>query len=238
MGLFTPKQKEANKGGGGTSSNFSMQEHMNVAEIKDGVVVLKDGSLRVVLAVSSINFDLKSSTEQEAIIYSYQRFLNALDFPIQILITTRKFDIKPYLQMLERKKETERNILMRNQIEDYMKFVGELVNVSNIMSKLFYVVIPFYIIDSTKKGFVDKIASSLKPRKEIYQRREQFETYKNQLFQRVEEVKESLSGSGVRMVPLNTQELIEMYYNYYNPSEFEHIAIPSLRELSVEQGLE
>lgn len=237
MGLFS-QNKGNSSGGGGTSSSYSMQEHMNVAEIKDGVVVLTDGSLRVVLAVSSINFDLKSSTEQEAIIYSYQRFLNALDFPIQILITTRKFDIKPYLQMLERKKETERNVLMRDQIEDYMKFVGELVNVSNIMSKLFYVVIPFYVVDSSKKNFLEKITASLKPRKEIYQRREQFETYKNQLFQRVEEVKESLSGSGVRMVPLNTQELIEMYYNYYNPSEFEHIAIPSLRELSVEQGEE
>jgi len=234
MGLFSPKQKNTNSG---NSAGYSMQQHMDIAEIKDGVVVLKDNSLRVVLAVSSINFDLKSSTEQEAIIYSYQRFLNALDFPLQILITTRKFDIKPYLQMLERKKETERNILMRNQIDDYMKFVGELVNVSNIMSKLFYVVIPFYVIDSTKQGFFSKMTQSLQPQKEIYQRREQFETYKNQLYQRVEEVKESLSGSGVRMVPLNTQELIEMYYNYYNPSEFEHIAIPSLRELSVEQGL-
>lgn len=126
---------------------------------------------------------------------------------------------------------------MRNQIEDYIKFVSELVNVSNIMSKLFYVVVPFYVVDNKKGGFMGKITDTLKPRKEIYQRREQFETYKNQLFQRVEEVKESLSGSGVRMVPLNTQELIEMYYNYYNPSEFEHIAIPSLRELSVEQGL-
>ena len=235
MGMFSPKQKKSTSKG--SSAGFSMQEHMNVAEIKDGVVVLKDGSLRVVMAVSSINFDLKSSTEQEAIIYSYQRFLNALDFPIQILITTRKFDIKPYLQMLERKKETERNVLMRNQIEDYIKFVSELVNVSNIMSKLFYVVVPFYVVDNKKGGFMGKITDTLKPRKEIYQRREQFETYKNQLFQRVEEVKESLSGSGVRMVPLNTQELIEMYYNYYNPSEFEHIAIPSLRELSVEQGL-
>lgn len=103
MGMFSPKQKKSTSKG--SSAGFSMQEHMNVAEIKDGVVVLKDGSLRVVMAVSSINFDLKSSTEQEAIIYSYQRFLNALDFPIQILITTRKFDIKPYLQMLERKRK-------------------------------------------------------------------------------------------------------------------------------------
>ncbi len=216
------------------SQGTSMQEYLNISEIKDGVVVVKDGSLRVVLAVSSINFDLKSDTEQEAIVFGYQRFLNALDFPLQILITTRKFDIKPYMQMLERKKETERNVLMRAQIEDYLKFVRELVNVSNIMSKLFYVVIPFYVVESEKGGFVKRFVSSLQPKKVIYQKREEYETYKNQLLQRVDEVKEALSGTGIRMVPLNTQELIELYYNYYNPSEFEHIAIPPLDTLDIE----
>ncbi|MBT3356351.1 hypothetical protein HN784_01185 [bacterium] len=214
----------------------SMQEQLNVSEIKDGVVVVKDGSLRSVLAVSSINFDLKSSTEQEAIIFAYQRFLNSLDFPIQIVISTRKFDIKPYLEMLERKKDTERNTLLRNQIDDYVHFVSELVNVSNIMSKLFYIVIPFYAIESKKEGFFSKMLAKLTPRKVVYQEREKFETYKNQLFQRVEEVKESLSGSGVRVVSLNTQELIEMYYNCYNPSEFEHVAVPTLEDLNLERG--
>ncbi|MBT4597929.1 hypothetical protein HOC76_02835 [bacterium] len=213
-----------------------MQEQLNVSEIKDGVVVVKDGSLRSVLAVSSINFDLKSSTEQEAIIFAYQRFLNSLDFPIQIVISTRKFDIKPYLEMLERKKDTERNTLLRNQIDDYVHFVSELVNVSNIMSKLFYIVIPFYAIESKKEGFFSKMLAKLTPRKVVYQEREKFETYKNQLFQRVEEVKESLSGSGVRVVSLNTQELIEMYYNCYNPSEFEHVAVPTLEDLNLERG--
>lgn len=232
MGLFG-SQNSSSKG---QQKLFSMQEHLSVAEIKDGVVILKDGSLRTVLAVSSINFDLKSSTEQEAIIYAYQRFLNALDFPLQILVTTRKFDIKPYLQMLERRKETEQNQLLRDQIDDYMKFVKELVDISNIMSKLFYVVVPFYVISSKKHGLLSRVSASIKPRKEIYHSREQFETYKNQLFQRVEEVKNALSGAGVRMVPLNTQELIEMYYNYYNPSEFEHITVPSLRELDIERS--
>ncbi len=217
------------------AGNFSMQEELNVSEIKDGAVIVKDGSLRAVLAVSSINFDLKSSTEQEAIVFAYQRFLNSLDFPIQIVISTRKFDIKPYLEMLERKKDTERNVLLRNQIEDYLNFVGELVNVSNIMSKLFYIVVPFYAVESKKTGFIDNMLAKLTPQKNIYQEREQFETYKNQLFQRVEEIKESLSGSGIRIVALNTQELIEMYYNCYNPSEFEHVAIPTLEDLNIER---
>jgi hypothetical protein len=213
----------------------SMQEELSVSEIKEGVVVVKDGSLRSVLAVSSINFDLKSSTEQEAIIFAYQRFLNSLDFPVQIVISTRKFDIKPYLEMLNRKKNTERNTLLRNQIEDYLNFVGELVNVSNIMSKLFYIVIPFYAVESKKTGILSKIAAKLNPQKNIYQEREQFETYKNQLFQRVEEIKESLSGSGIRIVSLNTQELIEMYYNCYNPSEFEHVSILTIENLNLER---
>ncbi len=214
----------------------SMQEQLNVSEIKDGVVVVKDGSLRAVLAVSSINFDLKSSTEQEAIIFAYQRFLNSLDFPIQIVISTRKFDIKPYLEMLERKKDTERNNLLRNQIDDYVHFITELVNVSNIMSKLFYITIPFYAVEAKRTGFMDKVMTKIRPRKVVYQEREKFETYKNQLFQRVEEVEESLSGSGVRVAPLDTQELIEMYYNCYNPSEFEHVAVPTLENLNLERG--
>lgn len=218
-----------------TSQGTSMQEHLNVAEIKDGVVVVKDGSLRVVLAVSSINFDLKSDTEQEAIIFGYQRFLNSLDFPLQILVSTRKFNIKPYMQMLERKKETERNTLMRGQIEDYLGFVKELVGVSNIMSKLFYVVVPFYVVESKEEGFFSRFTASFKARKAIYQKREEYETYKNQLLQRVDEVRESLSGTGIRMVQLNTQELIELYYNYYNPSEFEHVSIPALEALGVEE---
>jgi type IV secretory pathway VirB4 component len=218
-----------------TSAGSSMQEYLNIAEIKDNVVVLKDGSLHMVLAVSSINFDLKSDTEQEAIVFGYQRFLNALDFPIQVLVTTRKFDIKPYIQMLERRKETERNVLLRNQIEDYVTFVGELVKISNIMSKLFYIIIPFYMIESEKEGFFKRVKSTLQPRKVVFQKREEFETYKSQLLQRVDAVREALSGTGIRLISLETQELIELYYNYYNPSEFEHISIPALNNPNLEK---
>ena len=232
MPLFGKKEKH--NPASADEMGSSMQEHLNISEIKDGVVVVKDGSLRMVLAISSINFDLKSETEQEAIIFAYQRFINAIDFPLQILITTRRFDIKPYITMLNRRKDTETNVLLRNQIDDYVKFVHELVSVSNIMSKLFYVVVPFYAVESEQQGLLSRASAAIHPRKVIYQKREQFETYKNQLFQRVEEVREALSGTGIRMVPLNTQELIELYYNYYNPSEFEHVAVPSLESMSLD----
>ncbi|HHX58944.1 MAG TPA: hypothetical protein GX706_04255 [Candidatus Moranbacteria bacterium] len=209
----------------------NIQEYIEISEIKDGTVVLKDGSLRAVLAVSSINFDLKDTSEQEAIVYAFQRFLNTLDFPLQIVISTRKYDIKPYLSGLERRREVERNPLLRDQIFDYIEFVKELVNVSNITSKTFYIVVPFYVVESSKQGWLEKISIAINPRKAIFQRREFFETNKNQLFQRVLEVQEAISPTGVRVVPLSTQELIEMYYNFYNPTEFDRIHLDSVDNL-------
>ncbi len=213
----------------------NMQQYINVAEIKDDSVVLKDGSLRAVLAVSSINFDLKSTSEQEAIIYAFQRFLNTLDFPIQIVISTRKFDIKPYMESLEERRNAEKNVLLREQIVDYMEFIHGLVSVSNITSKSFYVIIPFYAVESEKKNFFQKMIDTFNPRKAVFQKREEFETEKDQLFQRVAEVQEALNGTGIRMTPLNTQELIEMYYNFYNPSEFDHVHLPEMGEMMIEK---
>lgn len=220
------KQKGKNK-----YQTDNIQNYIEIAEIKDGTVVLKDGSLRAVLAISSINFDLKDTSEQEAIIYAFQRFLNTLDFPLQILVSTRKYDIKPYLSGLERRRDVERNSLLRDQIFDYIEFVKELVNVSNITSKSFYIVVPFYVIESNKEGWLDKISATINPRKAIFQKREIFETNKNQLFQRVLEVQEAISATGVRVVPLSTQELIEMYYNFYNPTEFDRIHLDSVGNL-------
>ena len=213
----------------------SFQNQMDIAEIKEDVIVLKDGSLRAVLAVSAINFDLKSDQEQEGLIFAYQRFLNAFDFPFQIVISSKKFDIDPYLSMLKRKGRAETNELLRRQIEDYMEFVDNLVGMANIMTKLFYIVVPFYVIENKQKGFFSKISSTVNPKKTIYQRREDFETYKNQLFQRVDQMSESLSGTGIIMVPLNTEELIELFYNSYNPSEFEYVKISELSKLELEK---
>jgi type IV secretory pathway VirB4 component len=213
----------------------SFQDQMDVAEIKENVIVLKDGSLRAVLAVSSINFDLKSDQEQEGLIFAYQGFLNSFDFPFQIVISSKKFDVDPYLSMLKRKGRIETNELLRRQIEDYTEFVDELVGMANIMTKLFYVIVPFYSIENKQKGFLNKISSTINPRKTIYQKKEDFETYKNQLFQRVDQVSETLSGTGVKMVPLNTEELIELFYNSYNPSEFEYVKIKDLNKMELEK---
>lgn len=214
-------------------SGVSAQQYLDIAEIRDGILILKDGSLRMVLAASSINFELKSDKEQEAITFGYQQFLNALDFPIQVVVSSRRFNIDPYLRLLKQRKKLEHNELLRNQIDDYIDFVKELVEVSNIMSKTFYVVVPFYAIESKKGSLFDRVFGAFNQRKVLYQKYEEFETYKNQLFQRVDQIREALSGTGVRMVPLNTQELIELFYNYYNPSGFENINISKVEEIDI-----
>lgn len=219
-----------------TKNQKIMQDYLYITEIKDSTVVLKDGSLRAVIAVSSINFDLKSTDEQEAIIYAFQRFLNSIDFPIQIIVSSRRYDISNYLQMLQKKSYTEKNILLKNQIIDYKKFIAGLVDEASVTSKYFYIIVPFYVVNAEKGGFFKKISSAVNPRKAIFQKRELFETSKNQLFQRIGEVRELLAGMGLKVAILSTQELIELYYNYYNPSEFDHITLSSMDEIMVEKA--
>ena len=125
----------------------SAQEFVDIAEIKDGVVILKNNSLRAVLMVSSINFDLKSTQEQEAIVAAYQNFLNSLDFPLQILISSRKLDISPYMELLTEKENVQENDLLRFQISEYRAFMKNLVGTANIMAKTFYIVVPFALTE-------------------------------------------------------------------------------------------
>ncbi len=216
-------------------NNTAMQEYMYITEIKDSVVVLKDGSLRAVMAVSSVNFDLKSTEEQEAMIYAFQRFLNAIDFPIQIVVSSRRYDISKYLTRLQNESYTEKNTLLKKQILDYTDFVSGLVEEAGVTSKYFYVVVPFYVVSAEKGGVLEKISSALNPRKAIFHKRELFETSKNQLFQRVGEISELLGGMGLKVAMLSTQELIELYYNYYNPSEFDHVTLSQMNDIKLER---
>jgi hypothetical protein len=194
------------------------QQFVDIAEIKDDIVVLKNGALRSVLMVSSINFDLKSTEEQEAIVAAYQNFLNSLDFPLQILISSRKLDIDPYMDLLDEKEKEQNNDLLRFQISEYRNFVKNLVSTSNIMTKTFYVIVPFAFTEGKKESFVDRIRIALNPKQAIMEKGMEFENYKNQLWQRVDHIIAGLEGTGIRMIPLKTPELIELFYNAYNPA--------------------
>lgn len=199
------------------SSELSVQQKIEVADIKEGVVLLKNKSLRAVLAVSSVNFALKSMEEQKAIIARYQEFLNSLDFPIQILITSRKYDISSYAAMLEQKTREQKNELLKIQTAEYIDFVRNLAELTNIMSKDFYIVVPFAAIEKTVETFGDKILDLFRTKNETATANQTFEQLKNQLWQRVDYVVSSISATGLRAVPLNTDELTELFYKAYNP---------------------
>ncbi len=215
-------------------SGASTQKYVNVEEIKNDLVVLKNKSLRAVFLVSSINFDLKSSDEQEAIIGGYQNFINSLDFPIQIMISSRKLDIEPYLELLETKRKTQINELLRMQIYEYSNFIKNLTEVSQIMTKRFYLVVPFYPIENLENGLLDKLMSFFNPKQQIEESVEVFETYKNQLWQRVDQISSGLTSLGVKTTILNTEELIELLYSSYNPSVYSSSTIKDLDAMDLE----
>lgn len=215
------------------TSTAATQKYLDIAEIRENVIVLKSGALRAVLAVSAINFELKSTDEQEAIVSQYQNFLNSIDFPLQILISSRKLNMENYLDFLSQHEKQQPNELLRFQISEYKNFISQLTSSSNIMDKNFYIIIPFSPIENQEKGFFSNIGSLIDPRKNVLEKRENFETYKSQLFQRADHVTAALSGIGVRIVPLKTQEIIELLFNSYNPSVYNSVGLADSGKLEL-----
>ncbi len=192
------------------------QSFLRMAEIKNDTVVLDDGSIRAVVAVSSTNFDLKSQEEQDSIIFNFQRFLNSLDFPIQILMQSRKIEIGNYIEKLKRLAEKQTNELLRVQTNEYVEFINRLVENASIMNKHFYIIIPLgQNIFPKASGFFSRVFGNGRAR-EAAQRIENFERAKEQIDNRVNAVISNLSGVGVRGARLKTEEIIQLYYNSYN----------------------
>jgi type IV secretory pathway VirB4 component len=193
------------------------QANLPIAEIKDGVVVLKDGTLRSVILVSSINFALKSEDEQNAIISSYVGFLNSIDFPLQIVVQSRRLQIKPYIEDLIQAEQDQENELLKVQIADYRAFVQELVEIGQIMTKRFYVVVPFDAQSDQQKSFFTRFKEVLRPALTVRLKEELFEKRKYDLDLRVRHVMSGLESIGLQVAQLDTQSLIELYYTTYNP---------------------
>ena len=196
----------------------STQEFVPVSEVRDGIVVLKDGSLRAILLASSINFALKSEDEQTAFIVQFQNFLNSLDFSAQIFIQSRMLDIRPYIATLEVQYKQQLDDLMRVQIREYIEFIKSFTEAANIMTKNFFVVVPYSpVIALTKSG-----AGSLFPfgkKNDVAANNRTFEEQVSQLEQRVSIVQQGLIRTGVRTVQLGTEEAIELLYKLFNPGE-------------------
>lgn len=209
------------------------QEFVDVKEVRDGVVILKNGELRMVLMTSSLNFALKSQDEQAAIINQYQNFLNSLDFSVQIFIESRPININPYLELLKEAGKMQTNELVQIQTREYTEFIKTLVETTNIVSKNFYVVVPYNppALEVTgKSGIFAKLSGILKNKEagdEKKNKETQFEEYKEQLIQRAEVVMQELIRMGVRAAPLGTEEVIELFYYLYNPGEKEKGKMPT-----------
>ena len=197
----------------------STKNLVDIADIVDNIVILKNGSLRAVIEVSSINFELRSEGEQVAILQNFQRFLNSTDFPLQIVVNSRKLDIEDYVKLIDKSTESLTSELLKIQAAEYSKFIKELADLSNIMSKKFYIVVPFYVFETpSKTGVLDSIKSIIKPSGVAKQiKPEQLETYRNQLMQRVELVFDGLVGLGLKTRLLEGPELMNLYYGLYNP---------------------
>ncbi len=193
------------------------QEHLDIAEIKEGIVILKSGAMRMILMVSSINFALKSEQEQNAIISSYQNFINSLTFPVQIIMQSRRLDLDRYIIKLNQRLAKEVNPLIQLQTQDYIEFINRLISIANIMDKRFYIVIPFSPTNVAQQGLFNKLfgGKSAKPSFSDAQ----FKSYKEELAQRANVITSGLSAMGVRAVPLTTQQVVELFYSTYNPEE-------------------
>jgi len=212
----------------------STQQYLDIAEIRDGVVVMRDGAIRGVLLVSSINFALKSEEEQEATIQSYVSFLNYLDHPLQIVIQSRKLYIEKYLNDLVEREKKQTNELLRMQTSDYQQFIKELVELGEIMSKKFYVIVPYSPGADKTKSFLERLTSVFSPLSKIHLKEKKFRELKQELNKRIETVLSGLTNMGLSAVVLDTQALIELYYSSYNPEVAEQQKLGDVEELQVE----
>jgi len=199
------------------------QNFVPVKEIRNGIIVLKDGGYRGILLASSINFGLKSADEQRAITLGFQEFLNTLDFSIQIVANSRKMDLRPYLALLAEKAPEQRTELLRIQLREYQEFIRSFTEQSNIMTKSFYIVVPYSphtdVVASATNFFGQNknVSAAAAAAAET-----SFEQDRAQLEQRLAVVAGSLSGTGVRAIPLGTEEVIELLYRSFNPGELEN----------------
>lgn len=204
----------------------STQNTLQIAEIRDGIIIMNDGSFRSVLMMKSVNFDLMSPQEREAVEFSYQGFLNSLYFPVQITVRSQKVDIRPYLEKLDKIRSEHDNMLLALLMEDYIQFMNNIAMQTNIMDKQFYIVIPFIPagLEAQKaveasKNFVGNLLGAFKQgdAQHVVINEADLEAAKAELRNRVQAVLGGLMQAGVQGLPLDTEELIELFYDVYNP---------------------
>lgn len=212
------------------------QRYLDIAEIREDCVVMKDGTLRAVLMVSSINFALKSEDEQQAIIQGYMQFLNGLEFPLQVVIQSRRMNVDGYLASLKAQEDTIHNELLRTQIRDYTSFIKELVELGQIMQKRFFVIVPYDPAEGNEKGkgFLTKLSSAFSPAKVIKLNEKNFQARRQTLMRQVSTIASGLGSMSLQVALLDTQGLIELYYSSYNPDVYDTEKLVDVGKLRVE----
>ena len=202
----------------------STQNSLLLSEIREGMIIMADGSFRAVIACKSINFDLMSSREREGVEFSYQNFLNALYFPIQVFIRSQRVDIGPYLDRLEGIRRSQDNMLLNVLMDDYIQFIDALAQEANIMDKSFFIVVPFFpngdvtTLVEQGKGIFGKMFPSQKQTTAVTKiDKASYDKAKDEIKNRVDSIVSGLAQVGVSAVQLSTKELGELYYNVYNP---------------------
>ncbi len=210
------------------------QQFLDIAEIKDNVVIMRDGTLRAVLLASSINFALKSEEEQEAVIGSYVSFINSIDFPLQIVIQSRELNIDNYLTYLKEKEKGQINRLLKMHTAEYIEYIKELTAIGKIMNKRFYVVVPYNPLSDKRKGFFKSLIEAFKPATTLRIKERTFQRYKEMLNRRLDSVVGALDSMSISSARLDTQSLIELYYQTYNPETAANQQLVDLDKLRVE----
>jgi len=223
------------------ASPNSTQNALQISEIRDGIVIMSDGSFRAVVMCHSINFDLMSPQEREAVEFSYQGFLNSLYFPVQIFIRSQKVDMRPYLEKIDKIRKEQDNMLLGLLMEDYIAFLADIAQQTNIMDKRFYLVIKFPDTEQDMRkalkqsaGFFTGLAELLSPSKQTHVVIDEstLEKAKTELRNRVQAVMQGLAQCGIQSLPLDTEELIELYYDAYNPDTATRQQIKDFKELT------
>ena len=198
------------------------QEFVPIKEIRDGVIVLKDGGLRSIVLANSINLSLKSDDEQKATIFQFQSFLNTLDFAVQISVQSRKLDIRPYLLLLEERVKVQNEPLLKLQTKEYIEFIRNFTESVSIMTKSFFVVVPY--IHTTLKsdsGILKRLFQRRSKEEVKVAKQEDFEEKRSQLEERVSVIQQGLNRCGIKSAQLNTEEIVEVFYKVFNPGEVE-----------------
>lgn len=198
------------------------QEFVPIKEVRDGIITLKDGGLRAIVLANSTNLSLKSADEQRATILQFQNFLNTLDFPIQISIQSRKLDIRPYLLLLENRMKAQTEPLLKLQTKEYIEFIRNFTETVSIMTKSFFVVVPYtHMALKSDTGIFDKVFSRKNKEEMKAMEKLDFEEKRSQLEERISVIQQGLSRCGINSAQLGSEEVVEVFYKVFNPGDLE-----------------